>query len=83
MAISPKLRFEVFKRDGFTCQYCGRKTPEVVLEVDHIIPKSKGGGDELENLVTSCWECNRGKGASLLDDRAPVADVHEQTILLL
>jgi 5-methylcytosine-specific restriction endonuclease McrA len=38
MAISKKLRFEVFKRDNFTCQYCGRETPEVILEADHVIP---------------------------------------------
>ena len=40
--ISKALRFEVFKRDSFTCQYCGRSAPEVVLEVDHIVPVSKG-----------------------------------------
>jgi len=81
--ISSKVRFEVFKRDGFTCQYCGRRTPVVVLELDRVIPVSKGGTDEMENLVTSCYECNRGKGASLLDDRAPVIDVHEQTVIML
>lgn len=83
MAISPKLRFEVFKRDGFTCQYCGRKTPVVVLEVDHVVPRAEGGTDEIENLVTSCWECNRGKGKGLLDDRAPVTDMHDQAVLML
>jgi hypothetical protein len=83
VSLSPKLRFEVFKRDGFTCQYCGRKTPQVVLEVDHIIPRAEGGGDEMTNLVTSCYECNRGKGAGLLDDRAPVTDMHEQAVLML
>lgn len=83
MALSPRVRFEVFKRDEFTCQYCNRKTPQVVLEVDHVIPRAEGGGDEYENLVTSCWECNRGKGATLLDRTAPVADIHEQTVLLL
>jgi len=38
-------------RDKFTCQYCGRKAPEVVLEVDHVFPQSKGGKDEMDNLV--------------------------------
>jgi len=60
--LSNKLRFNVLKRDNFTCQYCGRKPPEVILEVDHIIPISDGGETSLDNLITSCRECNRGKG---------------------
>jgi len=67
MAVSKKKRFDVLKRDGFTCQYCGRRTPDVLLEVDHIIPKSKGGPDTIDNLVTACFDCNRGKGATELD----------------
>lgn len=66
--ISKALRFEVFKRDNFTCQYCGRSAPEVVLEVDHIVPVSKGGTNDLFNLVTSCKECNRGKSNKELSD---------------
>lgn len=42
-SISKKLRFEVFKRDSFTCQYCGKMAPDVVLEVDHINPVASGG----------------------------------------
>lgn len=53
------LRMKVFKRDKFTCQYCGKIGGK--LEADHIIPFSKGGGDELSNLVTSCRKCNRQK----------------------
>lgn len=69
--LSKKLRFEVFKRDAFTCQYCGKKAPDAVLEVDHIKPVSKGGKDELLNLVTSCFDCNRGKrNIELSDDTA-------------
>ena len=82
LAVSKKLRFEAFKRDEFTCQYCGRKTPEVVLELDHIIPRSKGGDDDLENLTTSCFECNRGKGDSLLDTILKDRNIHEETVLL-
>ena len=67
-AISKKLRFEVFKRDSFTCQYCGRKAPDVVLEVDHIKPVAEGCKNTLLNLVTSCIECNRGKGKHLLTE---------------
>ena len=52
MTVSKKLRFEIFKRDNFTCRYCGKKTPEVVLEIDHIIPKSKKGKDDESNLIT-------------------------------
>ena len=63
-SLPQKLRFEVFKRDKHTCQYCGRSPPAVILEVDHIIPISSGGTDELSNLITSCFDCNRGKGDS-------------------
>ena len=65
--ISNTARFEVFKRDSFACQYCGRKPPTVLLEVDHIQPVASGGTNEQINLVTSCEECNRGKAARALD----------------
>lgn len=65
-ALSKKNRFEVFKRDSFSCQYCGQTPPSVVLEIDHISPLSKGGSDDVENMVTACFDCNRGKGARLL-----------------
>jgi len=61
MSITKKIRFEVFKRDGFKCAYCGKSPPDVILEVDHIEPKSKGGSDEPTNLLASCFDCNRGK----------------------
>jgi len=60
--ISDKLRFEVFKRDKYVCQYCGACGPDVELEVDHVIPVSRGGTDDIDNLKTSCFRCNRGKG---------------------
>jgi 5-methylcytosine-specific restriction endonuclease McrA len=93
--LSAKRRFEVFKRDNFTCQYCGRSVSSedlpvlkksndpaldelmvqlklakygVILEVDHIIPLNRGGGDDMDNLVTACKDCNRGKGAGLLSE---------------
>ena len=62
-----KMRFQALKRDNFTCQYCGRKAPEVELQVDHIYPKSKGGLDKLENYRTSCRDCNIGKGVDILE----------------
>lgn len=66
-SISKKLRFEVFKRDSFTCQYCGAHPPSVILEVDHIVPVALGGENDQDNLVTSCFNCNRGKAARSLD----------------
>lgn len=61
-AVSPSLRFTILSRDKFTCQYCGRKAPEVELVVDHITPYSKGGRCVESNLTTACVECNAGKG---------------------
>lgn len=78
----PGLRFDVFKRDAFTCRYCGRQSPSVILELDHVVPRAEGGQDELENLVTSCFECNRGKGVKSLDSLPTEADVHEKAILI-
>ncbi len=64
---SKRLRFRIFQRDGFTCQYCGRQPPEVVLHLDHIRPVIEGGTDDELNLVTSCQDCNLGKGKQLLN----------------
>lgn len=71
--LSKKLRFEVFKRDSFTCQYCGVVAPDVILHVDHICPVSAGGDNDITNLITSCQECNSGKGARTLDDDSTLA----------
>ncbi len=68
--IGNKVRFEVFKRDSFTCQYCGKGVPDVVLEVDHINPVKEGGDNNILNLITSCKECNSGKGARKLNDHS-------------
>ena len=72
VAIGKKQRFEVFKRDSFTCQYCGSKAPDVVLHVDHINPVSKGGENEIINLITSCVSCNLGKSDRLLTDKTSI-----------
>jgi 5-methylcytosine-specific restriction endonuclease McrA len=66
--IGKRLRFEIFKRDGFTCQYCGGRPPAVVLQVDHVIAVSHGGTNEIENLITACFECNSGKSDRNLAD---------------
>lgn len=65
-SISTRQRFEIFKRDGFICQYCGGHPPSVILHVDHIIPVSKNGTNDRENLITSCSRCNLGKSNVLL-----------------
>lgn len=65
-----KLRFMVLRRDDFTCQYCGRNAQSgAVLHIDHVCPKSNGGKYAFDNLVTSCFECNEGKGDILLTKR--------------
>lgn len=81
-----KLRFEVFKRDGFICQYCGAHPPTVILVVDHIAPVADGGQTVIDNLVTACEPCNQGKGArplisipeSLSSKAERVAEAEEQ-----
>ena len=77
-AIKKKIRFEVFKRDNFTCQYCGRTSPDVLLEVDHIKPIAGGGKNDILNLVTSCRDCNRGKGKTELSDNAEITKQRRQ-----
>ena len=62
------MRFDVFKRDNFTCQYCAAKPPKVPLEVDHITPVSKNGKNLMSNLITACFDCNRGKSNVELTD---------------
>lgn len=81
--ISPRTRFEVFKRDEFTCRYCGRKSPDVVLEVDHIVAVSAGGSDDPINLATSCWECNRGKSDVPLSQTMTGEDPHDRAVAML
>lgn len=80
--LSKRLRFEVFKRDKFTCQYCGRKAPDVILHADHAHPRSEGGTDDILNLITSCVECNLGKADKLLSDDSVVALQHDQLAAL-
>lgn len=74
MAISNRLRFEVLRRDNFTCHYCGRKPPQVEMTLDHVNPRALGGQDVPENLVAACTECNGGK-TSVPPDAELVASV--------
>lgn len=77
-AIRKSVRFEVFKRDCFTCQYCGQKAPDVVLEIDHINPVADGGDNSLLNLVTACRACNSGKSDKVLSDASAVEKSRRQ-----
>ena len=58
-------RFNVFLRDRFTCQYCGQALPTHDLTFDHVIPRSRGGHTNWENVVTACSPCNLSKGSRL------------------
>lgn len=88
-SISKKIRFEIFKRDGFCCQYCGSHPSEsILLEIDHIHPISQGGTNEMDNLIAACFDCNRGKGAVLLSsvpqslsEKAKIAQEREAQII--
>jgi hypothetical protein len=67
--MTAKLRHFIKERDHFTCKQCSASVavePNLLLEVDHIIPVSKGGLSELTNLQTLCWRCNRTKSNKLL-----------------
>lgn len=62
MAVSKRTRYEVMKRDNFTCRYC--RSTEEKLTVDHVIPVALGGTDDPGNLVAACADCNAGKGST-------------------
>jgi hypothetical protein len=81
--LSVRTRFEVFKRDEFTCQYCGRRSPDVVLEVDHIVAVVDGGADDLINLTTACWDCNSGKSSVPLGHVMTGEDPHDRAVMML
>jgi hypothetical protein len=67
--LSKKIRFEVLKKFKFTCVYCGGSAPDVLIEVDHIVPVAEGGTNDLMNLTAACKKCNIGKGKNRLDDK--------------
>lgn len=67
--MTSKLRMFIKERDKFTCCQCVNSTsaePNLLLEVDHIIPIAKGGLTQEDNLQTLCWKCNRSKGAKII-----------------
>lgn len=68
--MTSKLRQHIKERDHFTCKCCGASIeaePHLLLEIDHIIPVSKGGLTTEDNLQTLCWRCNRSKGNKVVD----------------
>lgn len=65
MSVSKRLRYEVLRRDNYTCRYCGAFAPLAVLVIDHVTPRKHGGRDALENLITACQDCNSGKSATM------------------
>lgn len=72
MALSKRLRYEILRRDNFTCRYCGAMAPDVTLTVDHVIPTALGGSDEPSNLTAACAACNSGKSAT--SPEAPIVE---------
>lgn len=79
--IPRRLRFEILRRDDFTCRYCGASAPDVQLHVDHVIPVVLGGSSSPSNLVTACDGCNMGKASTTMDD-AFVEDVDKTAELV-
>ncbi len=77
MAVSKRTRFEVLRRDNYTCRYC--RSTESKLTVDHVTPVTLGGTDDLTNLVAACRDCNAGKSSTVLEAEK-VADVSEDAL---
>lgn len=67
MSVTKRVRYEVLRRDEYTCRYCGEAAPDVKLTVDHVNPVSLGGSDDPSNLVAACQDCNAGKSSSQPD----------------
>jgi len=79
MAVTKRLRFEILRRDNHACRYCGGIAPDVILTIDHVVPKALGGSDDPGNLVTACKDCNAGK-SSVPAGAELVADVSQDAV---
>ncbi len=77
MAVSKRTRFEVLRRDNYTCRYC--RSTESGLTIDHVTPTALGGTDDPSNLVAACKDCNAGK-TSTSPDGLLVADVKQDEL---
>lgn len=77
--LSKGVRFEVLKRDGYRCRYCGNTPADgVLLHVDHIVAVAEGGSNELSNLATACLPCNIGKGKKPHESPAPAPSLEDE-----
>jgi len=74
VSVTKRIRFEVMRRDGHRCHYCGATATDARLTIDHVLPTALGGSDDASNLVTACADCNAGK-TSTPPDGATVAKV--------
>lgn len=77
MAVTKRTRYEVLRRDNYTCRYC--HATDAPLTVDHVVPTALGGSDDPSNLVAACRDCNAGKASTRPDDEL-VADVREDAL---
>lgn len=77
MAVSKRTRFEVLRRDDYTCRYCRSKDNPLTL--DHVVPVALGGTDDPSNLVACCRDCNAGKSSSS-PDASLVAQVSDEAV---
>lgn len=77
MAVTKRTRFEVLRRDDYTCRYCRSK--DGALTIDHVVPSALGGSDDPGNLVACCRDCNSGK-SSTTPDTTTVADVDADAV---
>jgi hypothetical protein len=73
--IPREMRLEVFERDDFTCQFCGTKLSPELLTIDHLIPISLGGHDEMTNYISCCSTCNQSKANTPLSDFAKTINI--------
>ena len=80
--MTSKLRKKIKERDNYTCCHCGNsiwKEPNLLLEVDHIVPVADGGYTVEDNLQTLCWVCNRHKSKKSNDD-IKTANINRESI---
>lgn len=77
MAVTKRTRFEVLRRDNYTCRYC--RSTEEKLTIDHVTPVALGGSDDPSNLVAACKDCNAGK-SSASPDAVTVAEVNADAL---
>jgi len=78
--IPKAVRHEVYKRDGCICQFCGAKRQPRELTIDHLVPVSRGGHDEITNYLTACKACNQRKADLSLEDFSAGLDIEVQEL---